>query len=285
MTKVRQAVLPVAGMGTRFLPATKVQPKEMLPVFDTPAIQLIVEEAVQAGIEKIVFVISEDKHSIRHHFSQKEALENLLSSRGKTKELATIKHLSSLAEFDFAFQDEPLGDGHAIMCAKEFITPNDPVVILFGDDLVDNPDGKNAVEQLIELYEKTGESVVLLEEIDRNDSRKYGIVNPVSQNGNELLISDVVEKPAPEDAPSNFGIVGKYVITPDIWEKLAQIDADHSGEVRLAGAFAQHLSEGGKLYGRVLEGKRFDTGDKLGFLRASVYFAQKSGITLDDILS
>jgi UTP--glucose-1-phosphate uridylyltransferase len=285
MTKVRQAILPVAGMGTRFLPATKVQPKEMLPIFDTPAIQLIVEEAVAAGIEKIIFVISEEKHSIRHHFSPHEALENLLTLREKKEELEIVQRLTSLAEFEFAFQDKPLGDGHAILCAREFIDPSEPVVILFGDDLVDNPKGKNAVEQLLELYDKYQESVVLLEEIDPKDTKKYGIVDFVSHKGQEVRISNVVEKPLPEDAPSYLGIVGKYVITPNIWEKLSQIDADQSGEVRLSGAFAAHLKKGGTLFGRVLEGKRFDTGDKLGFLRASVHYAQKAGINLKDILA
>ncbi len=275
MKKITKAILPVAGFGTRFLPATKVQPKEMLSIFDTPAIEFIVEEAVEAGIEEIILITGRGKRAIEDHFDRNVELENLLKSREKFEELAQIQRISRMANFSYVRQPEPLGDGHAILCAKNLIAPDESVLVLFGDDIVDNEKGKNSVQQLMEIYEKTQNPVILLQKIDQKDSEKYGIVKisrDFQQSGDIL---DVVEKPKPNEAPSNLAIVGKYIITPEILKNLAKLEADQSGEIRLSAAFRQYLQNGGQLMGKVLEGKRFDIGDKLGFLEATLHFALK----------
>lgn len=275
MQKITKAILPVAGMGTRFLPATKAQPKEMLPVFDTPAIQFIVEEAVAAGITEIIIVTGRGKQSIENHFDDNFELESVLENKGKSKELEMVRSISRLANFAYVRQSQPLGDGHAILQAKELIGPDESVVVLFGDDLVDNENGKNAVQQLIKTWEKTKESVVLLEEVPSEDTDKYGIVDLDMEDDTQGLIHDFVEKPAPENAPSNLGVIGKFILTPDILNRLDSAPACDDGEIRLANAFQEHLKDGGKLYGRVLEGTRFDTGDKMGFLKATLHYALK----------
>ena len=275
MKKITKAILPVAGFGTRFLPATKVQPKEMLSIFDTPAIEFIVEEAVEAGIEEIILITGRGKRAIEDHFDRNVELENLLKSREKFAELAKIQRISRMANFSYVRQPEPLGDGHAILCAKNLIAPDESVLVLFGDDIVDNGKGKNSVQQLMEIYEKTQNPVILLQKIDQKDSEKYGIVkiSREFQQAGEIL--DVVEKPKPNEAPSDLAIVGKYIITPEILQNLAKLEADKSGEIRLSAAFQQYLQNGGQLMGKVLEGKRFDIGDKLGFLEATLHFALK----------
>ena len=275
MKKITKAILPVAGFGTRFLPATKVQPKEMLSIFDTPAIEFIVEEAVAAGIEEIILITGRGKRAIEDHFDRNVELENLLKSREKFEELKKIQSISKLANFSYVRQPEPLGDGHAILCAKNLIAPDESVLILFGDDIVDNQGGKNSVQQLMNIYEKTGDPVLLLQKINKKDSHKYGIVEISRDFKNSGEILSVVEKPNPADAPSDLAIVGKYIITPEILQKLAKLKPDRGGEIRLSAAFDAYLQNNGKLMGRVLEGKRFDIGDKLGFLEATLHFAVK----------
>lgn len=273
--KIKKAILPVAGFGTRFLPATKAQPKEMLPIFDTPAIQFIVEEAVDAGIEEIIFVTGRGKQSIENHFDANFELEYALKEKGKTKELEMIQKISEMANFSYVRQSKPMGDGHAILCAKNLIEKDEPVVVLFGDDLVDNHGGKNAVQQLIEVYEKTKESVILLEEVEREETKKYGIVDFVKEGDSYGKIYNFVEKPDPKDAPSNLGVIGKFILTPALLEILEKTEAGNDGEIRLANAFIENLKRGGILYGKILEGERFDTGDKLGFLKATLHYAFK----------
>ena len=268
---IKKAILPVAGIGTRFLPATKAQPKEMLPVFDTPAIQFIVEEAVAAGIEEIIIVTGPGKSAIRNHFEPSPELEAILESRGKLKELKIVREISSMAKFSYVQQDEPLGDGHAILCAEKFLEPGEPVVILFGDDLVDNEDGPNAVQQLLSIYQEKNNPVVLLHKIEPEESKKYGVV----AINDEQKISQFIEKPEPQNAPSDLGVVGKFVLTSEILDLLKQQKAGSDGEIRLAQAFDQYLQGGGALWGKVLEGQRFDTGDKQGFLAATLHYAQK----------
>ena len=285
MKKITKAILPVAGFGTRFLPATKVQPKEMLSIFDTPAIEFIVEEAVEAGIEEIILITGRGKRAIEDHFDRNVELENLLKSREKFSELEKIQRISRMANFSYVRQPEPLGDGHAILCAKNLIAPDEAVLVLFGDDIVDNEGGKNSVQQLLEVYEKTGNPTILLQKIAKKDSEKYGIVKISRDFENFAEISSVVEKPTPDQAPSDLAIVGKYIITPQILQKLANLQPDKSGEIRLSAAFDEYLRDKGKLMGKVLEGKRFDIGDKLGFLEATLHFAlKKEGAKAENII-
>ncbi len=273
--KIKKAILPVAGLGTRFLPATKAQPKEMLPIFDTPAIQLIIEEAVEAGIEDIIIVTGRGKQSIENHFDSHFPLEHSLSKKGKHKELEMVKKISNMANISYVRQSQPLGDGHAILQAYGLINPDESVVVLFGDDIVDNGKEKNAVEQLIKIWEKTNSSVVLLEEVLKKDTDKYGIVDFNLEGTNYGSINKFVEKPKPEDAPSNLAAVGKFIITPEIFTALKTTKPGPDGEIRLANAFEDHLNSSGKLYGKILEGQRFDTGDKIGFLNATLHYAMK----------
>ncbi len=273
--KIKKAILPVAGLGTRFLPATKAQPKEMLPIFDTPAIQLIIEEAVDAGIEDIIIVTGRGKQSIENHFDSHFPLEHSLEKKGKLKELEMVKNISNMANISYVRQSQPLGDGHAILQAYGLIGPDESVVVLFGDDIVDNGKEKNAVEQLIKVWEKTNSSVVLLEEVPNKDTDKYGIVDFVLEENKHGQIKKFVEKPKPEDAPSNLAAIGKFIITPEIFTALKTTKPGPDGEIRLANAFEDHLKQDGKLYGKILEGQRFDTGDKIGFLNATLHYAMK----------
>lgn len=285
MKKITKAILPVAGFGTRFLPATKVQPKEMLSIFDTPAIEFIVEEAISAGIKEIILITGRGKRAIEDHFDRNVELEDLLKSREKFEELKKIQSISKLANFSYVRQPDPLGDGHAILCAKNLIAPDESVLVLFGDDIVDNSGGKNSVQQLLDVYEKTKNPVVLLQEIDTKDSEKYGIVK-ISRDFDQFgEVIGVIEKPLTQDAPSNLAIVGKYIITPEILTCLKKLEPDKSGEIRLSAAFAQYLENNGKLMGKILEGKRFDIGDKLGFLEATLHFAvKKEGAKAENII-
>ena len=274
---VKKAILPVAGMGTRFLPATKAQPKEMLPIYDTPAIQFIVQEAVEAGIEEIIIVTGRNKRAIEDHFDRNFELEFSLEAKGKHKELALIRGITDMAHVSYVRQPEPKGDGHAILCAERILPPDEPIVVLFGDDLVFNENGPNAVQQLIQAYEETGDPVVLLEEIEPQNTSKYGIVDFEAENGVRGRIKDFVEKPSPADAPSNLGVVGKYLITPEIVKFLQSSSAGTDGEIRLANAFMDYLHAGKSLQGRILTGTRYDTGDKIGFLKATLHVARQRG--------
>ena len=275
MKPITKAILPVAGFGTRFLPATKAQPKEMLPIFDTPAIQHIVQEAVEAGIKDIIIVTGRGKRAIEDHFDANFELEHALFEKKKMKELEMVQELSDMANFVYVRQPQPLGDGHALLCAQSLVEDDESVVVLFGDDIVDNPKGDNAVKQLMKIHEETGESVVSLEKVAKDLVSQYGIVDYTKVGDHHGTVSRFVEKPAPEDAPSNLGVIGKYILTPDIWKKLKTTAPGPDGEVRLANAFADHLMDDGKIFGCALQGERFDTGDKLGFLKATLHFALK----------
>jgi UTP--glucose-1-phosphate uridylyltransferase len=268
---IKKAILPVAGLGTRFLPATKAQPKEMLPVFDTPSIQFIVEEAVKAGIKEFIVVIGGSKHSIEDHFAPNIELEMILKQRGRVEELKTVQNISNMAHFSYVRQEEPLGDGHAILCADDFIDKDESVVVLFGDDIVDNEGGKNAVQQILDVYKETLNPVVLLEKIDKAQSKKYGMV----ELDNDQKITNLVEKPDPADAPSDLGVVGKFILTPKLLKTLRTTMPDEGGEMRLSNAIRDFIVKGGDVRGKILEGKRFDTGDKIGFLKATLHYALK----------
>lgn len=267
--KIRKAVFPAAGFGTRFLPVTKAQPKEMLPIVDKPVIQYLVEEAVASGIEEIIIVTGRGKRAIEDHFDHSFELEHNLVEKGKMGLLEEVRRISDMAKFIYVRQPLPLGDGHAILCAKE-ILGNEPFAVLFGDDLVRG--AKPALRQLIEVFEKEKGSVIALEKIDKKNTEKYGIVDPLKKNGRLVEIKGFIEKPRPENAPSNLAIIGKYVLTPEIIPILEKIKPGKDGEIRLIQAM-QELEKQQKLYGYEVEGIRYDTGSKFGFLKATIDFA------------
>ncbi len=267
--RLTKAIIPVAGFGTRMLPATKTIPKEMLPVFDTPVIDWIIREVVQAGIQDIILVTSSNKKSIEDYFDVHFELETKLKSRSKTKLLRRIEDLHNLARIMYVRQTEPLGGGHAILCAHRFLAPDESAIVLFGDDIVMNEGGKNAVEQMLDMYMKDGNPVVLLQDVAKEDVSKYGIVQQ-SKNG---LITDIVEKPSIETAPSSLAVVGKYILTPRMFEFLYKTKSGLGGEIGLTDAFYDYIRAGESLRGCVLEGKRFDTGDPIGYAEAFLYAA------------
>ncbi|MBT5016179.1 UTP--glucose-1-phosphate uridylyltransferase GalU [Candidatus Peregrinibacteria bacterium] len=272
MPKIRKAVFPAAGFGTRFLPVTKAQPKEMLPVVDKPVIQYLVEEAVNSGIEEIVIVTGRGKRSIEDHFDYSFELEHNLVEKRKHDLLEEVRKVSNLAKFIYVRQPQPLGDGHAILCAKEVIG-NEPFAVLFGDDLVDSE--TPAIQQLMNVYEKTESCVIGLEKIPLEDSNKYGMVVPKSQNGREIEIKSLVEKPDPKDAPSDLGIIGKYVCTPEIFAELEKAEsATRDGEIRLIDGFRSLINKQ-PIYGYELEGTRYDCGTKIGLIKATLNWALK----------
>jgi UTP--glucose-1-phosphate uridylyltransferase len=271
MKKIRKAVFPAAGFGTRFLPVTKSQPKEMLPIVDKPVIQYLVEEAVASGIDEIIIVTGRGKRSIEDHFDYSFELEHTLVEKGKHRLLKEVRAISKLAKFVYVRQPMPLGDGHAILCAKEVIG-NEPFAVMFGDDIVDCR--IPALKQLINIYEKTRCSVLALEKVDKKETSNYGIINPDSSERRLHKIKSLIEKPDPDQAPSNLGIIGKYVVTPEIITALEQAKPSHGGEIRLIDGFMQLLKKQ-PIYGYEIEGKRYDTGDKLGLIKATVDFALK----------
>jgi len=269
--RITKAVFPAAGFGTRFLPVTKSQPKEMLPIVDKPVIQYLVEEAVAAGIKEIIIVTGRGKRSIEDHFDYSFELEHTLVEKGKHSLLKEVRAVSKLAKFIYVRQPMPLGDGHAILCAKE-VLGNEPFAVLFGDDIVDYK--VPAIKQLMNMYEETGSSVMALQKIDKSESESYGMIKPKSSNGRLHLIENFIEKPKPSAAPSNLGIIGKYVVTPEIIKALEQAKPSHSGEIRLIDGFIE-LQKRQKIYGYEVQGKRYDTGTKLGLLTAGIDFALK----------
>ena len=267
--KIRKAVFPAAGFGTRFLPVTKSQPKEMLPIVDKPVIQYLVEEAVASGIEEIIIVTGRGKRSIEDHFDYSFELEHTLVEKGKHSLLREVRSISKLAKFIYVRQPRPLGDGHAILCAKE-VVGNEPFAILFGDDIVDSK--VPALKQLIQVYEKTKSSVIALQKVPKNETENYGIIKPKQSDGRLHQIETLVEKPEPKKAPSNLGIIGKYVVTPEIIEALEKAKPSHGGEIRLIDGFMQ-LNRQQKIYGLEVQGQRYDTGNKLGLIEATINFA------------
>lgn len=270
-TPIRKAVLPAAGLGTRFLPATKAQPKEMLPIVDKPVIQYLVEEAVASGIEEIVIITGSSKRAIEDHFDYNFELEYLLEKKGKKELLKKVQDVRNLAKFVYIRQPMPRGDGDAILRARD-VVGNEPFAVLFGDDLVDSK--VPALKQLINVYEKTGSSVIGLNKVPMQDVDKYGVIAPKSSDGKVHTIKSLVEKPNPKDAPSDLAIIGKYIVTPEIFDALDKASESSDGEIRLIDGFRTliHLQD---IYGYELEGKRYDTGDTFGFIRATLDFALK----------
>ena len=266
---VRKAVFPAAGLGTRFLPATKAQPKEMLPLVDKPTIQYVVEEAVASGLSDIIIVTGRNKRAIEDHFDAAFELEYYLNDRGKVEELAQIKTISELASVCYVRQKEPLGLGHAILVARGLVGA-EPFGVFLGDDIIAAP--IPCMRQLLDVYEKYGGPVVAVERVPRERIHQYGVIAGRNIDGNVWEINDLVEKPRAEDAPSDLAIIGRYVLTPDLFEILAATHADKGGEIQLTDGL-RTLRTQRPMYAVQFEGKRYDTGDKLGFLKATVEFA------------
>jgi len=271
--QVRKAIIPVAGMGTRFLPATKAQPKEMLSVVDKPVIQYVVEEAVASGIEEIIFVTSNGKRAIEDHFDRNFELETRLKQKGKKKSLDELKKITGLAKFAFVRQQAPLGDGHAILAALPFVNSNEPVAVLFGDDIFDAKLPVTA--QLVATYEKYHDPIIALYDVGKQSVSSYGIARGSMIKKNVMELDGFVEKPAIGKAPSSLAAVGRYIITPEIMELLKTQKPGKDGEIRLADAFITYLSKKGLIYGRIADGTRYDCGNKQQYLMANVAYGIK----------
>lgn len=280
MQKIKKAILPVAGFGTRFLPATKAQPKEMLPVVDKPVIQYLVEEAVASGIEEIVFVTGRGKRAIEDHFDTSFELEHTLVEKDKKDLVEAVQRIAGLAKFSYVRQPQPLGDGHAILQAAHLVG-DEPVLVIFGDCLYDSQ--VPASKQLIETFEKYGDPVIGLSEVKKKDVSKFGVIDGVELDKHTWEIKNMVEKPKVEDAPTNLVAVGKYVITPEVFQTLATMKYGKSGEIRLADAFEIMLAENRPLYGKILEGIWLDTGNKLNFMKAAIHLGLKHPEIKDDL--
>lgn len=266
---VKKAILPVAGFGTRFLPATKAQPKEMLPVVDKPVIQYLVEEAVASGIEEIIFVTGRGKRAIEDHFDVSYELEDTLVEKNKHDLLEAVQKISGLAKFSYVRQPVPLGDGHALLQAAHLVDDDESVLVIFGDCLYDSE--VPASRQLIDTYEKYHDPVIGLSEVPHEEVSKFGVIDGTELDELNYEVKGVVEKPKPEDAPSNLVAVGKYIITPEVFKTLASMKEGKSGEIRLADAFDLMLEAGRPLYGKKLTGEWLDTGDKFNFIKATIH--------------
>ena len=272
MKKIRKAIIPAAGFGTRFLPATKAVPKEMLPIVDKPTIQYIVEEAVASGIEEILIITNCYKACIENHFDNSFELEKKLEASGDMERLEMVKDIASLANVFSVRQKNPRGLGHAVLCAKSFVG-DEPFAILLGDDIVVNKNGKTATQQLVEAYEEFGGSVVGVQKVTDSQVHKYGIIDP-KENLTERCASvkGFVEKPKLEDAPSNFAILGRYVLTPKIFELLETQAPGKGNEIQITDAI-DRLTKEENVFAYDFEGNRYDVGDKVGFLKAQIDFA------------
>lgn len=269
--KVRKAIIPAAGLGTRFLPATKAQPKEMLPIVDKPTIQYIIEEAVASGIEEILIVTGRNKKCIEDHFDRSVELELELEKSNKEEMLEMVREISNIADIHYIRQKEPRGLGHAILCARAFVG-NEPFAVLLGDDVVDSE--VPCLKQLMDCYNEYKTSILGVQTVPKDDVNKYGIVDGLHIEDRVYKVKNLVEKPAVEEAPSNVAILGRYIITPQIFNILEQTKPGKGGEIQLTDALQTLISQEA-MYAYNFEGKRYDVGDKLGFLQATVEFALK----------
>lgn len=268
---IRKAVIPVAGLGTRFLPVTKAQPKEMLPLVDKPVIQHVVEEAIRAGIESIVLVTGRGKQAIENHFDVAYELEDMLNRRGKQEDLETVRDIAHMAQFAYVRQGEPLGLGHAVLCAQHAVG-NEPFALLLGDDVFDEEDP--ALGALISAHEATGHSVVGVQQVPWEHVPRYGIVNAPEPTAPWWNVHAIVEKPRRENAPSNWAVVGRYILTARVFDHLRDLKPGVGNEYQLTDALAMLAMEG-ELAAAPIPAKRFDTGNKLDYLKANVEFALK----------
>ncbi|MGB9814113.1 MAG: UTP--glucose-1-phosphate uridylyltransferase GalU [Thermovenabulum sp.] len=269
--KIKKAVIPAAGLGTRFLPATKAQPKEMLPIIDKPTIQYIVEEAVKSGIEEILIITGRNKRAIEDHFDRNVELELELKKKGNGELLKLVEDISNLADIHYIRQKEPRGLGHAVYCAKTFVG-NEPFAVLLGDDVIDSE--VPVLKQMIKVYEKYNCSIIGVQEVKREDVSKYGIIDAKPIDERIYKVENLMEKPPVEEAPSNLAILGRYIITPRIFEILENTKPGRGGEIQLTDALKE-LLDYEVIYAYNFEGKRYDVGDKMGYLAATVEFALK----------
>lgn len=267
--KIRKAIIPAAGLGTRFLPATKAQPKEMLPIVDKPTLQYIIEEAVNSGIEEILIITGRNKKSIEDHFDKSVELELELEAKGKHDLLAKVRKISEMVNIYYIRQKEPKGLGHAIYCAKSFIS-NEPFAVLLGDDVVYAE--KPCLKQMLEVYEEYRTTILGVQEVAKNEVDKYGIVEGKQIEDRVYKVKSLVEKPAVENAPSNVAILGRYIINPTIFTILEHTKPGAHGEIQLTDALKE-LAQSEAMYAYNFEGRRYDVGDKQGFLEATVEFA------------
>ncbi|MEB6121376.1 UTP--glucose-1-phosphate uridylyltransferase GalU [Mammaliicoccus sciuri] len=278
--KIKKAIIPAAGLGTRFLPATKAMPKEMLPILDKPTIQYIVEEAARAGIEDIIIVTGKHKRAIEDHFDIQKELETTLYEKGKLELLDRVQYSTELANIFYVRQKEQKGLGHAIYTAKQFIG-NEPFAVLLGDDIVesDNP----AIKQLMEQYESTGKSVIGVQTVPETETHRYGIIEPKSQDERLYEVNRFVEKPEQGTAPSNLAIMGRYVLSPRIFDYLETQTEGSGGEIQLTDAI-ERLNKDDKVYAYDFEGQRYDVGEKIGFVKTTIEYALKDQKMRDEII-
>ncbi len=267
--KVRKGVFPAAGLGTRFLPATKSMPKEMLPIVDRPAIQYAVEEAIAAGIEDIVFITGRGKQALEDHFDHSIELESMLGERGQERQLVMVREIAGLARVAYTRQKQALGLGHAVLCARSLVN-DEPFAVFLADDLI--VARVPAIRQLIDLYEQTGASVVAVQRVPKEQVSAYGVVKISSSNGRVHEIEDLVEKPRADRAPSDLAVIGRYVLSPTVFAALEETAPGAKGEIQLTDALRQ-IARNERLLAIEFEGRRYDTGDKLGFLQATVELA------------
>ncbi len=274
MKKIRKAVFPAAGLGTRFLPATKAQPKEMLPLVDKPLIQYVIEEAVESGIQNVTIVTGRGKNAIEDHFDYSYELEQTLAARGKTEQVEEIRRISNMINVAYVRQKEALGLGHAIKITRDVVGP-EPFAVMLGDDIIDSE--VPCLKQMMDLFEKVQSSIIATCEVSEAEVSQYGIIQGRQLDGyggRVYRIEDVIEKPSREEAPSNLAIIGRYILMPEIFEALDKTPAGRGGEIQITDAI-RILLEQQPVYAYMFEGKRYDAGDKLGFLEATVEYALK----------
>jgi UTP--glucose-1-phosphate uridylyltransferase len=279
--KVRKAIIPAAGLGTRFLPATKAMPKEMLPIVDKPTIQYIVEEAMASGIEDIIIVTGKGKRSIEDHFDFAPELEQNLIEKGKLELLDKVRYSTNLVDIHYIRQKEPKGLGHAVWCARNFIG-DEPFAVLLGDDIVQSE--TPCLRQLMNVYEETHSSVIGVQTVPNEETHRYGIIEPSVQDGRRYQVENFVEKPAQGTAPSNLAIMGRYVLTPEIFRFLENQETGAGGEIQLTDAI-QKLNRIQRVFAYDFEGKRYDVGEKIGFVKTTVEFALQNEEIQEELLA
>lgn len=272
MREVTKAVFPAAGLGTRFLPATKASPKEMLPLVDKPLIQYVVEEAVSSGIDEIVLVTGRGKRSIEDHFDVAFELEEELKAKGKHKILSEVQRIANLVTFCYIRQKKAMGLGHAVLTTKR-VVGNEPFAVLLGDDIIDAE--VPALRQMMDVYRRYPATILAIQKVPRCQTQNYGVIDGKKIENGVYLVKDLVEKPAPEDAPSNLAIIGRYILTPEIFTALEQTKPGKGGEIQLTDGL-KLLMEKQPIYAYEFQGTRYDAGDKLGFLKATVEFGLKN---------
>lgn len=277
--RVKKAIIPAAGLGTRFLPATKAMPKEMLPILDKPTIQYIVEEASKAGIEDIIIVTGKHKRAIEDHFDNQKELEMVLEEKGKNDLFKKVQYSTDLANIFYVRQKEQNGLGHAIHTARQFIG-NEPFAVLLGDDIVESD--LPAIKQLMNVYDETGKSVIGVQEVAEEDTHRYGIIDPLEKEGLRYKVKQFVEKPKQGTAPSNLAIMGRYVLTPEIFDYLEKQEEGAGNEIQLTDAI-ERMNNDNQVYAYDFEGNRYDVGEKLGFVKTTIEYALRDEDMKEDV--